>query len=87
MPHFSLTDENWAKIEHLFVSTNTKAAGRPRRDPRLIVEAILWVTETGAKWHHLPGHYPPLQTCYMKWREWEKQGLMCAARQILNRES
>ncbi|ACD19896.1 transposase [Paraburkholderia phytofirmans] len=86
MPQLPLSDENWARIEHLFVSANRKGAGRPRRDPRLIVEAVLWVAETGAKWHHLPGHYPPPQTCYIKWREWEKKGLMCAAREILNKE-
>lgn len=76
MPHFPLSDEDWSKIEHLFPSISSKGVGRPRRDPRPIVEAIFWVTETGAKWHHLPSHYPPAQTCYIKWREWEKAGLM-----------
>jgi transposase len=74
MPHIPLSDEDWAKIEHLFPSAPTKGGGRPRRDPRPVVEAILWVTETNSKWHHLPSHYPPMQTCYIKWLEWKKAG-------------
>lgn len=76
MPHFPLSDEDWTKIAHLFPQAATGSVGRPRRDPRAIIEAIFWVTETGAKWHHLPPHYPPAQTCYIKWLEWRKAGLM-----------
>ncbi|MFM0374812.1 hypothetical protein [Paraburkholderia aspalathi] len=28
------------------------------------------------KWHRLPSDYPPAQTCYMKWLQWRRDGLM-----------
>ncbi|MFM0610220.1 transposase [Paraburkholderia sediminicola] len=84
MPHSPLSDEDWAKIAHLFPSGPVNSVGRPRSDPRAIVDAIFWVMETGAKWHHLPAHYPPTQTCYIKWLEWKKTGLMSKIMQELD---
>ncbi|MFL9895260.1 transposase [Paraburkholderia sp. RL17-383-BIF-A] len=84
MPHIPLSDEDWAKIEHLFPHVAKTGVGRPRRDPRGILNAIFWVTQTGAKWHHLPAHYPPAQSCYIKWLEWRRAGLMSKVMETLN---
>ena len=42
-----------------------RAAGRPRVWPvRRIVEAILYLDQTGCAWRYLPADFPPWQTVY-----------------------
>jgi transposase len=39
-----------------------------------IFNAILWVQQSGEKWHRLPATFPPAQTCYVKLLEWRRTG-------------
>ncbi|WP_429353195.1 transposase [Paraburkholderia sp. 32] len=50
--------------------------GHSAHDPRHILNAILWVVMRREKWHRLPACFPPSQTCYIKWLQWERSGLM-----------
>jgi len=59
-----LTDEQWAVLEPLIPTPPRRAdgKGRPWRDPRDILNGILWIfLRTGAPWHDLPERYPPYQ--------------------------
>jgi hypothetical protein len=40
-----------------------------------VVEGILWVLKTGARWRDLPPEYPSASTCWRRLRRWEKQGV------------
>ncbi|WP_416340385.1 transposase [Paraburkholderia sp.] len=40
------------------------------------LNAILWVQQTGEKWHPLPGSFPPQQTCYLHYTSWKKSGVL-----------
>jgi transposase len=71
-----LTDEAWQKVSHLFEYVVSSRPGRPRRHPRSILDAILWVHLNREKWHRLPTSFPPAQTCYLKWLEWNRAGIM-----------
>jgi transposase len=71
-----LSDEEWQRIAHLFYHDPTPRIGRPRRNPRDIVSAILWIVRNGEKWQRLPASFPPSQTCYIKWLEWRRSGTM-----------
>ncbi|EDZ97463.1 hypothetical protein BH160DRAFT_7235 [Burkholderia sp. H160] len=73
-----LSDDAWARISHLFEQAPEKRLGRPARPPREILGAILWVVTRNEKWHRLPGTFPPSQTCYLKWLQWRRTGLMNA---------
>jgi transposase len=42
--------------------------GRKPRDPREVLNGILWVLRTGAPWKDLPGRYPPRQTCHRRFQ-------------------
>jgi transposase len=33
--------------------------GRPAKDHRLIMEAIVWLDRTGVPWRNLPGEFGP----------------------------
>jgi transposase len=83
MGYSPLTDTEWSRIEHLFDVKATNSVGRPRRNPRPVIDAILWIETTGEKWHRLPQSFPPAQTCYLKWLTWNKSWLMAAVRKEL----
>jgi len=78
-----LTDRQWKSVSHLFPWGTEQRFGRPRRHPRDVLEAILWVTLNGEKWQHLPAQYPPTQTCYIKFLQWRRDGLLVEALAIL----
>lgn len=76
MENLPLSDDAWQQIAHLFEHDIAGRPGRPRREPREVVSGILWVLVNSEKWHHLPVHFPPSQTCYIKWLQWRRSGLM-----------
>jgi hypothetical protein len=82
MTRLELSDAEWARVAHLFAETEI-VRGRPRRDCRAILNAILWVKQTGAKWHRLPATYPPQQTCYAKYLIWRRTGLLQRVGELL----
>jgi transposase len=57
-------------------SADLRYPGRPPRNPRDVVSAILWVVRNGEKWQRLPATFPPSQTCYIKWLEWRRAGTL-----------
>ena len=51
-----LTDEQWERIRDHFPE-EAIADGRPGRKPtptRCVLEAVLWILNTGVQWHMLP---------------------------------
>jgi transposase len=44
--------------------------GRPRVDNRAVLNGIVWVLCSGARWKDLPERYPPYQTCHRRFQEW-----------------
>jgi transposase len=68
-----LSDEQWQEIEPLL--PRDKSRGRPWADNRRVVEGILWVLKTGARWRDLPKEYPSAATCWRRLGRWEKQGV------------
>jgi len=61
-----LTDEQWAVIEpHLpELPRREDGRGRPWRENREVMNGILWILRSGARWQDLPGRFPPYQTCH-----------------------
>ncbi len=65
------SDEQWALIEPLLPAVRT--GGRPEKHPRrAIVDAILYVVRTGCAWRQLPADFPPWQTVYWYFNQWEQ---------------
>ncbi len=66
-----LTDEQWALVEPLLPAA--KHGGRPEKHPRRsIVDVVLYVVRTGCAWRYLPGDFPPWQTIYWYFKQWEE---------------
>ncbi len=77
-----LTNAQWEVIRHLIpepevVRTGLRG-GRPWRDPRDVMNGILWVLRTGAPWADLPRRYPPPQTCHRRFQKWTREGVLDA---------
>lgn len=67
-----LSDEQWDRIKGHFPEENI-LDGRPGRKPipaRKILEAVLWILNTGAQWHMLPQCYPNYKTVHRRFQNW-----------------
>lgn len=71
-----LKDEQWDIVEPLLSKPSRRAdgRGRPRVNDREILNGVLWILRTGARWQDLPERYPPYQTCHRRFQEWVKSG-------------
>lgn len=68
-----LSDEEWARIEALMPAASAKG-GRPFRDHRTVVEAIVWRYRTGTPWRDLPAEFGPWQTVWKRHRRFSADG-------------
>ena len=69
----SVTNEEWARIEPLLPKQGKM--GRPRKDARELVDAMLWIFKTGAPWRDLPEYYGPWKTVYNNFLRWRDAGV------------
>jgi len=67
-----LRDEQWERIREHFPEENVPDT-RPGRKPvptRRVLEAALWILNTGAQWHMLPQGYPNYKTVHRRFQQW-----------------
>lgn len=71
-----LTDQQWRKIGPLLPKLRGgPKGGRPWADDRAVLEGILWVLKTGARWRDLPPWYPSPATCWRRHLLYEESGV------------
>ena len=80
MVRHRLTDDQWECISDVF--SVPASTGRPPRDRREIVDAILWILRSGAPWRDLPDEFGPWQTAWDLFDKWNADGTLD---EILNR--
>jgi transposase len=73
-----LTDAQWDVLKPLLPKPRVRkdGRGRPWRDPRDVLNGILWVLRTGAPWKDLPDRYPSYQTCHRRFQRWNDNGVL-----------
>ena len=74
----TLTDAQWERIRQHFPEENIPD-GRPGRKPvptRRVLEAVLWILNTGAQWHMLPQCYPNYKTVHRRFQRWCEQEVL-----------
>ncbi len=69
-----ITNNQWNRIKHFFPD-RTGEKGRPPKNHRMMVNAILWILRTGAPWRDLPPCYGPWKSVYSRFRRWSKARL------------
>lgn len=73
-----LPDELWNEIEHLFPESEASPdGGRPRKEARRVLTAVLFVLKTGIGWKDLPTEAfgVSYKTCNRRIDEWTAQGV------------
>lgn len=70
----SLTALGWEQVV-LLLPTRRSPVGRPTIDPRPLLEAIVWVMQTGVSWRAIPASFGPWQTVHMRYQQWVKAGI------------
>ena len=73
-----LTEEQWRFLEPLIPKEKVRKdkKGRPWLKSRDVLQGILWILKTGARWQDLPSQYPPYQTCHRRFQQWVEAGVM-----------
>jgi putative transposase len=69
----TLTDTQWARIEHL-VPGKPGDRGRSGADNRLFIDAILWLARGATPWRDLPPELGNWRTVHSRFRRWTLAG-------------
>jgi transposase len=73
-----LTDAQWARLAPLLPPQRPikgSKGGRPAEDHRRIVNGLLWLDRSGARWRDMPERYGKWQTLATRFYRWQRQGI------------
>ena len=69
-----LTDEQWQKILPVLKSCPGIRLGTGRNCRRFL-EAVLWITRTGAQWRNLPKQYGKWNSVFKRFNRWSQASI------------
>jgi transposase len=75
MSRYNLNDYQWDRIKKFFPDQNSKIFGRPSKDHRVMIDAMIWILRTGAPWRDLPAEFGSWKSVYTRFRRWRVSGL------------
>ncbi|CAD6511363.1 DUF6566 family protein [Paraburkholderia metrosideri] len=82
-----LSNDEWALLAVLVSdepAVRLNRRGRPRAEPRIVANAVLWILTTGEPWSKLPGRYPSGPTCRRRFEEWQLNGTLLEMVRLLS---
>ncbi len=74
MRRYEISDSAWQRICDRLPGKSTDV-GRTAQDNRQFLNAVLWITRSGAPWRDLPERYGPWNSVYQRFRRWAKKGV------------
>jgi transposase len=74
MSQVRLNDEQWNKVVNL-LRQDVRAYVGDEGECRRYVEAVLWITRSGAPWRLLPAEYGRWNTIYKRYARWCEAGV------------
>lgn len=86
LKRYELTDQEWEQIVPLLPS-NKGRRGRPPKDNRQMLNAMVWLARSGAPWRDLPERYGPWESVYSRFRKWIDDGVLDNIFRVLSLES
>ena len=75
MTDVRLTDEHWTKIRDFLQQDPNADVDKDEEGCRNFVEAVKWVSRSGAQWRLLPAEYGKWNTIYKRFVRWCKAGV------------
>ncbi|HEY4805888.1 MAG TPA: transposase [Paraburkholderia sp.] len=82
-----LSDDEWMQVSSLVSDEppiRLNRRGRPRAEPRIVANAVLWILTTGESWSRLPARYPSGPTCRRRFEEWHTSGTLIELVELLS---
>lgn len=73
---YELTDIEWDQIKDMLPSEQTGKPGRPPKDNRVMLNAMVWLARSGAAWRDLPERYGPWESVYSRFQKWIDDGIL-----------
>lgn len=86
MTYYEIPDDLWRKLEPILPTEGSAKGGRPARDKREFINAIVWMLRTGAPWRALPSEFGSWCSVYSRFRRWQKKGFWKSIFQVLSAE-
>lgn len=78
-----LTDEQWGLLEPVFNAPGKR--GRKHADDlRVVVDAMLYIAQTGCQWRYLPESFGPWTRVWSQFRRWSRNGTWARALTVLH---
>ncbi len=75
MTDIKLTDNQWTKIRNFLLQDPNAYVGKDDGACRRFVEAVKWVSRSGAQWRLLPDSYGKWNTIYKRFARWCEAGV------------
>jgi putative transposase len=70
-----VTDAQWELLAPLLEEAERTGPGRPREvELRQVLNALLYMKQTGCGWRYLPRELPPRSTVHYYFRKWTEEG-------------
>lgn len=70
-----LRDDQWERIKP-FVPGGLKGKRGPRSNGRRFIDALLWMTRSGARWRDLPERFGPYRSVKRRYYRWIEMGVL-----------
>ena len=84
---YELTEQEWEQIAPLLPAEKNSRPGRPSKDNRLMINAMVWIARSGAPWRDLPERYGPWKSVYSRFRKWIEDGILDNIFRVLSLEA
>lgn len=87
MGRYEMNEAAWRRLAPLLPPERGSRGGRPPKDRRRVLNGILWILRSGARWRDLPERHGPWQTVANTFYRWCRAGVWARVLADLQRQA